>query len=43
MRKLTIIVAVAIVLFLGVAAAVAHFATTGEHSAPVKREPVTEP
>lgn len=43
MRRLTIIIAVAIVFILGVAAVVAYFATTGEHEDPVKRETVTGP
>jgi hypothetical protein len=37
MRKLTIIVAVVIVLLLGLTTAVAHYAATGSHEDPVQR------
>jgi hypothetical protein len=37
MRKLTIILAVAIVLIVGVAMLVAHYAATGEHNEPPQR------
>jgi hypothetical protein len=36
-RKLTIIIAVAIGFLVGVATAVAYYAATGEHNDPVKR------
>jgi len=41
LRKLTIVLAVAIVFLVGVARIVAHYATTGEHNDPVKRTRVS--
>jgi hypothetical protein len=43
MSKLAIIIAVAIVFLLGVATAVAYYATTGENDDPVKKVTVTSP
>lgn len=41
-RKLTIIIAIAIGLLIGMGAAVAYYAATGEDNDPVKRVTVTD-
>ena len=41
MRTFAIAIAVVIVFVLGIAAAIAHYATTGEHDEPVRKVTVT--